>query len=42
MINKSQYDFEDNRLGAANYKLTYKTKKTVEYIRFVCALVALW
>ena len=27
MINKSQYDFEDNRLGAANYKLTYKTKK---------------
>lgn len=23
-INKSQYGFEDNRLGAANYKLTYK------------------
>lgn len=26
-INKSQYGFEDNRLGAANYKLTYKTGK---------------
>ena len=27
MINKSQYGFEDNRLGAASYKLTYKTGK---------------
>lgn len=27
MINKSQYGFEDGRLGAANYKLTYKTSK---------------
>lgn len=26
-INKSQYGFEDNRLGAASYKLTYKTSK---------------
>ena len=26
-INKSQYGFEDNRLGAANYKLTYNTSK---------------
>lgn len=26
-INQSQYGFEDNRLGAASYKLTYKTKK---------------
>lgn len=26
-INKSQYGFEDNRLGAADYKLTYKTSK---------------
>lgn len=26
-INLSQYGFEDNRLGAASYKLTYKTKK---------------
>lgn len=25
-INKSQYGFEDNRLGAASYKLTYKSK----------------
>lgn len=27
MINKSQYGFEDNRLGAASYKLTYKTSQ---------------
>lgn len=27
IINKSQYGFEDNRLGAASYKLTYKTGK---------------
>ncbi len=27
MINKSQYGFEDDRLGAASYKLTYKTSK---------------
>lgn len=26
-INKSQYGFEDNKIGAANYKLTYKTGK---------------
>lgn len=26
-INKNQYGFEDNRLGAADYKLTYKTSK---------------
>lgn len=26
-INKSQYGFSDNRLGAADYKLTYKTSK---------------
>ncbi|MFQ9515454.1 MAG: NAD(P)/FAD-dependent oxidoreductase [Eubacterium sp.] len=26
-INKSQYGFDDNRLGAASYKLTYKTQK---------------
>ncbi len=26
-INKSQYGFADNRLGAAGYKLTYKTKE---------------
>lgn len=26
-INKSQYGFGDNRLGAASYKLTYKTSK---------------
>ncbi len=26
-INKSQYGFEDDRLGAASYKLTYKTKE---------------
>lgn len=27
MINKSQYGFEDNCLGAASYKLTYKTSQ---------------
>lgn len=27
LINHSQYGFKDNRLGAANYKLTYKTSK---------------
>lgn len=27
MINNSQYGFEDNRLGAASYKLTYKTSQ---------------
>ena len=27
LINQSQYGFEDNKLGAASYKLTYKTKK---------------
>lgn len=26
-INNSQYGFEDNRIGAASYKLTYNTKK---------------
>lgn len=26
-INKNQYGFEDDRLGAADYKLTYKTSK---------------
>lgn len=26
-INKSQYGFSDNKLGAASYKLTYKTEK---------------
>ncbi len=26
-INKNQYGFRDNRLGAADYKLTYKTSK---------------
>ena len=31
-INKSQYGFSDNRLGAASYKLTYKTyKRTWSY-----------
>lgn len=27
LINQSQYGFEDDKLGAASYKLTYKTKK---------------